>query len=164
LTQNNSQKALQKKEKRIIAICWNCWELNFQVVKIWEIKFESVEPFFKKVNKYRKTLAASAQIISFLELKNFSKHKNLKGFSLKKIGRIFWNILKLFLFFWMEFLTLINYSTSMPPRYYNIQQKERNLCIYIYINKDENPSTQTYKAWRCKCKHMNKRKLIPSKH
>jgi hypothetical protein len=29
----------------------------------------------------------------------------------------------------------------MPPRYYNIQQKERNL--YIYINKDGNPSTKS---------------------
>jgi hypothetical protein len=29
----------------------------------------------------------------------------------------------------------------MPPRYYNIQQKERNL--YIYINKDGNPYTKS---------------------
>lgn len=42
------KKALQKKEKRIIDICRNCWKLNFQLVKFWEIKFESVEPFFKK--------------------------------------------------------------------------------------------------------------------
>jgi hypothetical protein len=31
----------------------------------------------------------------------------------------------------------------MPPRYYNIQQKERNLYIYIYINKDEKPYTKS---------------------
>jgi len=54
------------------------------------------------------------------------------------------NLLKYFetfYFFQIVFLTLINYWTKMPPRYYNIQQKERNL--YIYIKKDGNPSTKS---------------------
>jgi hypothetical protein len=34
-------------------------------------------------------LAASAQIISFSEMKNFSQNKNFKEFSLKKNGKSF---------------------------------------------------------------------------
>jgi hypothetical protein len=52
-------------------------------VKIREIKFESVEPFFKKVNTCCKTLAAAAQMISFSAMKNFFKNSKFKEFSLK---------------------------------------------------------------------------------